>query len=243
MSLFANFPRLPVPRWVWWGLLVLILIVAGRFLIATLNPRNRAFYAWFAEPDARPAMVTQRTEACPGAPFVLPAQGFIGLLYGDPRGPYSTLRPHQGIDIFGDGELGTLPVVAAYDGYLTREQDWVSAVIIRHPEDPLDPSRQIWTYYTHMADPQGNSFIHEAFPPGTQEVFVEQGTLLGFMGNYSGNAGNPTGHHVHFSIVKDDGQGNYTNELQFENTLDPGPYLGMTVNYGANPPIPIGCDK
>jgi len=243
MGLFSNLPRLPVPRWVWWGLLVLILVLGGRALIAALNPRNRAFYAWFAEPNARPAMVTHQTEACPGAPFVLPAQGFIGLLYGDPRGPYSVVRPHQGIDIFGNGELGTLPVVAAYDGYLTREQDWVSAVIIRHPEDPLDPSRQIWTYYTHMAGPQGNSFIHEAFPPGTREVFVEQGTLLGFMGNYSGNAGNPTGHHVHFSIVRDDGLGHYTNELQFENTLDPGPYLGMTVNYGANPPIPIGCNE
>jgi murein DD-endopeptidase MepM/ murein hydrolase activator NlpD len=235
MKLFSNLPRIPIPRWIWWVLAVLVLFVLARFLIAVLNPRNRTFYQWFSDPNARPEMVTLQAEPCPGAPFVLPAQGFIGLLYGDPRGPYSLVRPHQGIDIFGDGELGTLPVVAAYDGYLTREAEWVSALIIRHPEDPLDPSRQIWTYYTHMADRDGNTFIHEAFPPGTREVFVERGTLLGHMGNYSGNAGNPTGHHAHFSID--------TNELEFSNTLDPSPYLGMTVNYNSNPSVPIGCDE
>lgn len=244
MNLFSNLPRLPGPRWVWWGVAALALVVLIRVLIAVLNPRNYAFYRWFQQPEKRAEMEIMVTEACPGAPFVLPGQGFIGLLYGDPRGPYSVLHPHQGIDIFGDGELGTLPVVAAYDGYLTREEDWVSAVIIRHPEDPLDPSRQIWTYYTHMADPEGHSFIHEAFPPGTHEVFVEQGTLLGYMGNYSGNPDNPTGHHVHFSVVMDNGRGGYSNELEFRNTLDPSPYLGITVNYRANPRVPIrGCDE
>lgn len=242
MNFLQNLPRLNVPRWVWWTLALVILLIVARFFVAALNPRNRTFFAWFSDPDARGSMVTLQSEPCPGAPFALPAQGFIGLLYEDPRGPYSVLRPHQGIDIFGDGELGTIPVTAAYSGYLTREANWVSAMIIRLPDDPLQPGRQIWTYYTHMADRDGNSFIHEAFPPGTREVFVEQGTLLGYMGNYSGDANNPTGHHLHFSVVKDDGNGNYTNELDFSNTLDPGPYLSMTVNYKLNPAIPIGCN-
>jgi hypothetical protein len=243
MSFFSNLPRPPLPRWAWWGLGAVGLVVLIRVLVAVLNPRNYAFYRWFRLPEARADMVTLVAEACPGAPFVLPAQGFIGLLYGDPRGPYSLLKPHQGIDIFGDGQPGTVPVVAAYDGYLTREPGWVSAVIIRHPQDPLDPSRQIWTYYTHMADRDGSSFIDPAFPPGTREAFVAQGTLLGYMGNYSGDPANPVGHHVHFSIVRDDGQGGFSNELKFRNTLDPSPYLGMTVNYRANPKVPIrGCD-
>lgn len=247
MNLHPRKLRLPRKRWLLLvgGTLLVLLLVAVRVFFGVFNPfdpRNRTFRRWFTDPGSRPALITTQVEPCAGAPFVLPAPGFIGLLYGDVRGPYSIIRRHQGIDIFGDAPLGTVPVVAAYDGFLTREKDWVSAVIIRHPEDPLDASRQIWTFYTHMADSAGVSFIHEAFPQGTSEVFVEQGTLLGFMGNYSGNPSSPTGHHVHFSVVKDDGQGRYSNELKFGNTLDPGSYLGMTVDYQSNPALPIGCN-
>ena len=38
-----------------------------------------------------------------------------------------------------------------------------------------------------MADEQGNDFIEPAFERGVSEVFVEQGTLLGYVGNYDGN--------------------------------------------------------
>jgi hypothetical protein len=103
-------------------------------------------------------------------------------------------------------------------------------VIVRVPEDPLQPGRQIWTYYTHMANPDGASYIAEDFPPGTEEVFVEAGTLLGYQGNYSGTPGNPTGVHLHFSVVLDDGQGGFRNELEIRNTLDPSPYLGLPLN-------------
>ena len=79
-----------------------------------------------------------------------------------------------------------------------------------------------------------------AFPPGTSEIYVEEGTLLGYQGNYSGDPYNPTGVHLHFSIVKDDGQGNYLNELEIKNTLDPSPYLGMPLNAKENPgQIPV----
>jgi hypothetical protein len=94
-----------------------------------------------------------------------------------------------------------------------------------------------------MADAEGNSFIHAAFPPGTREVFVEQGTLLGYVGNYSGNPGRPVGVHLHFSLVRDDGNGHYTNELLFGNTLDPSPYLGMTLTYAAVTKWPVVCDR
>ena len=125
--------------------------------------------------------------------------------------------------------------MAAYDGYLTRLADWKSTVIIRIPEDPLKPERQIWTYYTHMADEQGNSFVSEEFPMGTSEVFVKAGTVLGYQGNYSGDPGNPTGIHLHFSIVLDDGSGQYLNELDIENTLDPSDYFHMNLNAHENP--------
>jgi murein DD-endopeptidase MepM/ murein hydrolase activator NlpD len=203
------------------------------------DPRTSDLVQW-AQGTREDLVIAQR-EACPGAPFVLPADGYIGLLYGDPRGPYSAASPHQGIDIFSNAEPGLTPVYAAYDGYITREPDWVSTLIQRVPDDPLQPGRQIWLYYTHMADRSGNDYIVDAFPPGTREVFVEQGTLLGYTGDYNGNAARDIWVHLHFSIVRDDGSGGYANELAFENTIDPTPYLGLGVNYATSDGSPIAC--
>ncbi len=196
---------------------------------------------WFLGDEAqRQALITTQRERCPGAPFVLPADGFIGLLYADPNGPYSAAAPHQGIDIFSPGERGQTPVYAAYDGYITREDSWRSALIQRVPDDPLQPGRSIWLYYAHMADPEGNSYIEPAFPPGTRDLFVPQGTLLGYTGDYNGDSLRTISVHLHFSIVRDDGRGDYTNELEFANTLDPSLYLGMPLN-AACPVETIGC--
>ena len=118
---------------------------------------------------------------------------------------------------------------------MTRNEDWISTLIIRIPKDPLDSSRQIWTYYTHMADKDGNDFISDEYPQGTFDVFVEAGTFLGFMGDYSGDPLNPTGMHLHFSIVKDDGAGNFLNETKINNTLDPTPYFNLNLNQKHNP--------
>ncbi|MDX1663573.1 MAG: M23 family metallopeptidase [Candidatus Promineifilaceae bacterium] len=219
-----------------WLILLIPAVVAsyGIFSLARDfgSPRSRSFVLWFTGNEAtRQTLLTTRRDACPGAPFVLPSDGFIGLLYGDPRGPYSSQRPHQGIDIFSPEEPGVTPVYAAYDGYIRREPGWKSSLIQRVPSDPLQPDRQIWLYYTHMANQDGTDFIVDAFPPGTREIFVEQGTLLGYTGDYNGSSARPVSTHLHFSIVLDDGAGSYTNELQFENTVDPSPYLGMALHY------------
>ncbi len=63
---------------------------------------------------------------------------------------------------------------------------------------------------------------------------MEAGTLLGYQGNFSGAPGNPTGVHLHFSIVRDDGASQYLNELDIENTYDPSPYLGLPLNANSN---------
>lgn len=220
--------------------LILLLILGALAFAAALalfsanpaDPRNRSFLQWRSgDSAARASLVIAEREACPGAPFILPSDGFIGLLFADPRGPYSAANPHQGIDIFSDGPAGQTPVYAAYDGYVTREPDWQSTVIMRVPDDPLQPGRQIWLYYTHMADREGNDFIIDAIPPGTSELFVEQGTLLGYTGDYNGNSARDIWVHLHFSIVQDDGSGRYLNELEFANTIDPSPYLGRDINY------------
>jgi hypothetical protein len=82
-----------------------------------------------------------------------------------------------------------------------------------------------------MADEAGNDFIEPAFPPGTRDHYTHQGTLLGYTGNYTGRSIRDIWVHLHFSIVKDNGSGQYTNELDITNTLDPSPYLGMNLNY------------
>lgn len=226
-----------------WLLPVASLLWAACGLVSGLqltSGRSAQVWQFLRDPAAHTDWLVQGGTRCGAAPFLIPSSGFIGFLWGD------SFRPghrHQGIDIFGGGEVGQTPVLAAYAGYLRRLPDWKASLIIRIPQDPLQPERQIWTYYTHLAGPDGESTIVPDFPPGTYEVYVEAGTLLGYQGNYSGNAGNPVGVHLHFSIVLDDGQGGFLNELEIANTLDPSPYLGLPLNAAENADqIPL-CEK
>ncbi|MBE0698981.1 MAG: hypothetical protein IH586_18845 [Anaerolineaceae bacterium] len=213
--------------------LIIVIVIAGlaAWLLPTqgvnTRPRDLRVIDWINHPENHPDWMMTAGKRCGQAPFQFPTDGFIGYLWDD------SFRPghrHQGIDIFGGGQPGDTAVYAAASGYLTRRMDWKSSVIVRIPDDPLHPGRQIWTYYTHIADPDGNSIISSDFPPGTTEEYIEAGTLLGYQGNYSGTPGQPVGVHLHFSIVLDDGQGKYKNELLIENTIDPSPYLGIELN-------------
>lgn len=209
------------------------LFVFGYYFFRTSHHsfRSMRIVQWIRNPEQHVDWSIPAGSHCGTAPFSLPTTGYIGFLWDD------SFRPghrHSGIDIFGGDEPGKTPVITAYDGYLTRHSDWKSSIIIRIPDDPLQPGRQIWTYYTHMADSQGNSFIVADFPPGMYEEFVPAGTLIGYQGNFSGDAGNPTGIHLHFSIVLDDGKGGFKNELDIRNTLDPSPYLGLNLNAHTN---------
>lgn len=199
---------------------------------------------WLTDTSSRPSLNTDRDEVCTDAPFILPSSGFIGLLWRDPAAPYSSSRRHTGIDIFGDGPPGTVPIFAVYDGYLTRKEDWKSTVIIRH-DDPLQPGRTIWTYYTHMANRSGQiDYIESDFPPGTEEKFVSQGTLLGFQGEYAGTVpGSWIAMHVHLSIVESGADGVFLNEAILENTIDPSPYFDLTLNIDQQPERPIRCER
>jgi len=215
------------------GLISLAVLVVGFMVYLAFHKaapaidRSARVIEFLRHPADHPDWLVHHGERCGEAPFLLPTDGFIGYLYDD---SFRVGHRHQGLDIFGGTGGNVTPVVAAYSGYLTRLPEWKSSLIIRIPEDPLYPGRQIWAYYTHMADPQGSSFISNQFPPGTDEVFVEAGTLLGYQGDFSGDPGNPVGVHLHFSIVMDDGNGDFLNELLIENTLDPSPYFGLNVN-------------
>jgi len=215
------------------SILFVVSIVGGYLIFRSMRSsgaRTLKVRQWFRDPESLPELTILQGERCGDAPFILPTNGIIGYLWDD------SFRPghrHQGLDIFGGQELGVTPGIAAYDGYLSRLPEWTSTVIQRIPNDPLQPGQQIWLYYTHMADAEGNDYIEAIFPRGTNEVFIPAGTLLGYQGNYSGDPYNPTGIHLHFSIVKDN-NGAFMNELEIGNTYDPSPYLGMDLNAKTN---------
>jgi hypothetical protein len=218
--------------------LILLLLCAGiLFGYQQLRQKGLIDYVrYWRNPQAVELPVITGLAQCPAAPFIMPTAGWIGVLYGDSS--LGTVN-HTGLDIFGLQGNGVTPVYAAYDGYLTRLPEWVSAVIIRHLDDPLVPGRQIWTYYTHMADANGRSYIIDQIPPGTFELKVKQGTLLGYQGDYNGQSWRHIDTHLHFSIVRDDGRGHFLNETDLANTVDPSPYLGMRLSSrcGDRPPV------
>jgi peptidoglycan LD-endopeptidase LytH len=218
--------------------ILLALVVAVVVAAATLyfmfrrgNARGSLVLEWIKDPTSHPDLKMTAGTRCGDAPFIFPTDGMIGFIWDD------SFRPghrHQGIDIFAGTDPGLTRVIAAYPGYLTRKPDWKSSIIVRVPDDPLQAGRQVWLYYTHMANLTGIPYIAPEFPPGTSEVFIEAGTFLGYQGNYSGDSNNPVGVHLHFSIVKDDGSGNFLNELELKNTYDPSPYLGLSLNANEN---------
>ena len=211
--------------------LVVAVATAGGYLLyrisrADVSQRSMHVLAFIRHPEDHADWVVRANTRCGDAPFFMPSTGFIGYLWDD---TFKVGHRHQGIDIFAGTAPGETPVYAAYDGYLTRLSSWKSAVILRVPRDPLQPNRQIWLYYAHIASPTGESYIQPEFPPGASEIFVPAGTLLGYQGNYSGDPLHPVGVHLHFSIVLDD-NGHFRNELDIRNTLDPSPYLGIELN-------------
>lgn len=207
--------------------LVLVTWFGFRVYQSYFGGRNRAVLDFILNPKSHQDWVTPQGLRCAEAPFEMPTAGYIGYYYGDSFRP---LHRHQGIDIFGGTRAGETAVYAPYDGYLSREDDWKSSLILRIPQDPLSTEKkQIWIYMTHLADENGNSLIAEQFQAGSREVPVKKGDFLGFQGNYSGDPEKPVGVHLHLSIVKDDGAGHYLNELKMNNTFDPSPYFGMSL--------------
>ena len=231
-------------KWLILPLVIIIASSAGFFIYQILKgttPRTGRVITWIRNPQNHPDWETSSLSRCrESTPFLFPTDGYIGYLWDD------SFRPghrHQGIDIFTSESSGDTPVYAAYDGYLTRLSDWKSSLIIRVPQDPLHPQNQIWIYYTHLADLDGNSYIVPDFPAGTSNLFVEEGTLLGYQGNFSGTAGKPVGVHLHFSIVKDDGKNSFLNELNILNTLDPSPYFDLPLNGKTNQGVIPVCQS
>jgi peptidoglycan LD-endopeptidase LytH len=233
----------------WWIRLMIVGLILGIGVFAAYRlyrwyrnsgtGSNNYIVEWLTDPASHEVLKSEAFSRCPNAPFILPTEGFIGLLWNDASAPYSFTSRHTGLDIFGYGTVGTIPIYAVYEGWLTRHEDWRSTVIIRH-DDPLQAGRTIWTYYTHMASYDGDtSYIHKAFPAGIYSVFVEQGTLLGYQGLY--NPPFPIAMHLHMSIVMTAEDGSFKNEAVLANTLDPSPYFGLELDADRSTSRPVEC--
>ncbi len=210
-----------------------VVIIYALVRVQSMATRFGRIGTWFDDPATNNSWHVTGGERCGDAPMLIPSSGFVGVRWNDGLAP---LYQHSGLDIFSpDGADNVTPIYAAYDGYLYRQENWRSAVIIRHPNfEPLPDivgEQQIWTYYTHMASADGTeSFIAPEFPRGTSEVFVEAGTLLGYQGSWSGNPTREMGRHLHLSIVKSGPDGSFLNETDINNTFDPAPFLGLTAD-------------
>ena len=129
-------------KFMWLIIPVVAIATAGIYLYFNYgrNARTVEVFQWFSDPSSRPELMMTMGTQCNDAPFIFPTNGLIGFIWDD------SFRPghrHSGLDIFAGTEVGVTPIVAAYPGYLTRQEDWISTVIIRVPNDPLQPSRQI----------------------------------------------------------------------------------------------------
>ena len=215
------------------SLLLLLTLLLFHYWRPAATPQLLRLRAWFNDPIAHAHWAVKAGERCGDAVMLIPTNGYVGFGWDD------SFRPghrHSGLDIFSpDGAVNVTPVLAAYDGYLTREAEWKSTIILRHPAFPAVPAaglpagEQIWTYYTHMASRDGSqSFVASTFPPGSHDVFVKAGTLLGYQGNWAGSQWQFTGLHLHFSVVKSNADGSYADERDITNTYDPIPFLGLT---------------
>jgi hypothetical protein len=160
---------------------------------------------------------TETLAACPGAAWQLPNDAAQGVLWNQ-----------NGLNFYGWGQEGKVPVYAAADGLLTRQADWFDTVAILHT-DPLNPSRQVWSIYSDMGGSNGvTSFVAEDFPPGATNVPVKAGQIVGYQGTWNGRPGWATWMHVLFAVIRADGQ-DFPAEVTQEMVLDPRPYIGIEL--------------
>jgi len=161
-----------------------------------------------------------QVEACPGAAWRLPSSN-----------ARDTQQEKGGLNFYGQGNEGTVPVVAVADGRLTRRADWVDVVAIQH-DDPRQPGQKVWTTYANLINGSGTeSYVAGEFPLGVAGVPVKAGQVIGYQGTWSGRPNWPGWMHVHFAVVKAAEQGAFPAELTAEQLLDPLPYLRLAPTW------------
>ncbi|HEX6269047.1 MAG TPA: hypothetical protein VFZ43_02325 [Anaerolineales bacterium] len=155
---------------------------------------------------------------CPDAVWRLTSDSTLGVQWSD-----------GGLDFFGQGNAGQVPVYAVADGLLTRQTDWIDSVAVLH-EDPLNPGQKVWSYYSSMSPANGRgSYVIEDFPLGAAGVPVKAGQLIGYQGTWSGKPFWPRWMHVHFAVLRAEDGNDFPVELRSEAMLDPRPYFNLRL--------------
>ena len=174
---------------------------------------------------------TAKIEACFGSGWRLPSDGSLGIQLMD-----------DGMNFFGQGNEGRIPVYAVADGFLTRPPDWVDAVAVLHI-DPLRAEEKVWVYYGGMAAANGtDSFVEQDFPPGSTNIPVKSGQLLGYQGKWSGTPLWPKWVHMFVFTVDAHGRDSFPTNIRFTDILEPAPYLGLIVEAGNENLQPLKCE-
>ncbi len=183
---------------------------------------------------------------CADAPWSLPTRSELGMWW------YS-----KQLLLMGVGYENTSPVYAVDDGLLLRRGDWGDAVAILH-DDPVRSGVKVWTFYGDMANPQGDSFVSEEFPLGSEAVPVKRGQLLGYQGSVWDGA--TVWIHARFAVVPALPDGGFPAELvgrarpddpplpqeiKDQLLLDPSPYLGTVRSrvMGELAWLPAQCEE
>jgi len=160
----------------------------------------------------------ENIKQCPGATWQLPGDSSLGLKWQD-----------GGLNFFGQGVAGKVPVYAVADGLLTRRVDWADAVAIQH-DDPLRPGMKLWSHYSDMMAANGiDSYVAEDFPIGAENVPVKAGQLLGYEGSWSGRPQWSSWIHVHFALIQAADSGQFPAQISSGIVVDPSPYLNLLL--------------
>src|SRR5689334_19850879 len=73
--------------------LVLLVLGLGAYLALRWyrgnSGSNQQIYEWLVNPDKHLELNTASMLRCPNAPFIIPSEGFIGLLWRDSAAPYN----------------------------------------------------------------------------------------------------------------------------------------------------------
>ncbi|MEH7384635.1 peptidoglycan DD-metalloendopeptidase family protein [Bacillus sp. JJ1521] len=135
----------------------------------------------------------------PEAPPVVNSGGFINPTTGRLTSGFGERwgRMHYGIDIGKGGRTGNVPIYASASGTVTRSNfssSYGNVIIITHYIN----GRQMTTLYAHLQE----RFVG-------QYDRVEQGALIGYMGN----TGDSKGAHLHFEIYDGPYQASHSNAV------------------------------
>jgi len=183
---------------------------------------------------------------CPDAPWRLPTGSNMGMWWLNKR-----------LFFMGEGFESDVPVYAVADGLLTRRPEWHGAVAIQH-DDPLRLGEKVWSFYGGMASGwEDESFVQ--FQPGSEEVSVTQGQLLGYQGRRVEGTEQNIWVHLQFAVVPAEDDGSFPvvmmerlmkgeslpKGMAMEFPLDPSPYLRTVRSQVAGRPawLPWQCQE